>query len=71
MKRPHFTSCNHGCAARKAVGMATNGGCRFPRLAELREEAGVMWGYHHDSDVRKFAGRVVELLSHVVELEDE
>ena len=70
MKRPHFKSCNHGCAARKATGQATNGRCDFPRLDKLRETAGVMWGYHDDAEVRKFGRDVVTLLEHIYEEEE-
>ena len=68
MKRPHFKWCNHGCRARKAQGMATNGGCNFPpRLDQLKEEAGLFWSCHDDADVRRFARKVVGLLDHIYE----
>ena len=70
MKRPHFKACNHGCRARKATGQATNGGCNLPNLYMLREQAGLIWGYHHDAELRKFAGKVVALLEHIEERED-
>lgn len=68
MKRPYFKACNHGCRAREAKGMATNGGCQFPaNLYLLREQAGLLWGYHHDEEVRKFARKIVGLLDHIKE----
>ena len=71
MKRPHFKACNHGCRARKPNGQATNGGCDFPsNLFLLREQAGLMWGYHHDEEVRKFARKVVALIEHIEEREE-
>ena len=70
MKRPHFKACNHGCRARKATGMATNSGCNFPNLYMLREQAGLIDGYHHDEEVRKFARKVVALIEHIEELEE-
>jgi hypothetical protein len=72
MKRPYFKPCNHGCKARKPVGQATNGACHFPgNLYMLREQAGLIWGYHHDDEVRKFAEKVVALLEHIVEIEED
>lgn len=71
MKRPHFIACNHGCKARKPTGQATNSSCNFPNsLYLLREQAGLMWGYHHEKEVREFARKVVALLDHIVEEED-
>lgn len=71
MKRPHFKACNNGCRARKPVGMATNGGCRFPHdLTGLRSQAGLLWGSHGDPGVRKFARTICDLLDHIVELDE-
>jgi hypothetical protein len=66
MKRPHFKSCNHGCLAKEAKGQSTNGGCTFPsRLDDLREECILLWGYHHDKGIRKFARKVAGLIDHI------
>ena len=50
--------------------MATNSGCNFPNLYMLREQAGLIDGYHHDEEVRKFARKVVALIEHIEELEE-
>ncbi len=65
--RPYFKACNHGCRARRPRGMSTNGGCRMPRLPQLREKAGLLSGYHDDIEVRRFARKVCELLDHIEE----
>ncbi len=65
--KPHFKACNHGCRARQPKGQSTNGGCRFPKLDLLSKKASLLWSYHDDTEVRKFAREVKELLDHIYE----
>ncbi len=67
-----FKSCgNHGCRAKRVVGMATNGRCDCPEPIRLQSKANLFWSAHDDPEVRRFAREVYGLLTHIKALEGE